>query len=88
MYADVIVDISFEKLDRIFQYRIPEHLKQQIKIGSQVEIPFGNGNRKIKGYIISFSETTQYPIEKIKELIILKCANNSHKPIKIMSNEI
>ena len=69
MYADVIVDISFEKLDRIFQYGIPEHLKQQIKIGSQVEIPFGNGNRKIKGYIISFSETTQYPIEKIKELI-------------------
>ena len=50
MYADVIVDISFEKLDRIFQYGIPEHLKQQIKIGSQVEIPFGNGNRKIKGY--------------------------------------
>lgn len=69
MYADVIVDISFEKLDRIFQYKIPEHLKQQVQIGSQIEIPFGNGNRKIKGYVISFSETTQYPAEKIKELI-------------------
>jgi primosomal protein N' (replication factor Y) len=26
MYANVIIDISHEKLDRTFQYRIPERL--------------------------------------------------------------
>lgn len=68
MYADIIVDISYEKLDRVFQYRIPEHLEGQITIGSQVEIPFGMGNRIISGYIVGFSESTGYPEEKIKEI--------------------
>ncbi|MBO5279312.1 MAG: primosomal protein N' [Lachnospiraceae bacterium] len=68
MYADIIVDISYEKLDRIFQYRIPEHLREQLVVGSQVEIPFGMGNRVISGYIVGFSESTDYPEEKIKEI--------------------
>ena len=29
MFADIIVDIKHEKLDRIFQYRIPEWLKDK-----------------------------------------------------------
>ena len=68
MYADIIVDISYEKLDRIFQYRIPERLKGQLAAGSRVEIPFGKGNRIISGYIIGFSESTSYPEERIKEI--------------------
>ena len=27
MYADIIVDISHEKLDRSFQYRVPQELE-------------------------------------------------------------
>ena len=69
MYADIIVDISYEKLDRIFQYRIPEQLKGQVAVGSLVEIPFGMGNRVIQGYIVGFSETTDYPEEKIKDIV-------------------
>ena len=49
-YADVIVDITHEKLDRTFQYRIPQRLLHQVCVGSQVEIPFGSGNRQIRGY--------------------------------------
>ena len=44
-YADVIVDITAEQLDRTFQYRIPETLAGTIRTGMQVEIPFGNGGR-------------------------------------------
>lgn len=29
IYADIIVDISHEKLDRSFQYRVPKELKQR-----------------------------------------------------------
>lgn len=29
MYANIIVDISYEKLDRIFQYKIPEELLEK-----------------------------------------------------------
>ncbi len=69
MYADVIVDISYEKLDRIFQYRIPKELKGRLAVGSRVEIPFGAGNRRISGYVVGFSEYADYPEEKLKRII-------------------
>ncbi|MBE5934911.1 MAG: primosomal protein N' [Lachnospiraceae bacterium] len=68
MYADIIVDISHENLDRVYQYRIPEHLSALVFIGVQVYIPFGMSNRKIKGYVIGLSKTTDYDENKIKEI--------------------
>ncbi len=51
-YANVIVDISIEKLDRPFTYEIPEKLEGIVEIGKQVNIPFGKGNRLIKGFVV------------------------------------
>lgn len=67
-FVNVIVDISHEKLDRIFQYHVPEELKSQLQIGMQVNFPFGMGNRLMKGYVVGFAEETDYPLDKIKEL--------------------
>ena len=41
LYADVIVDITQESLDRSFQYRVPEELEEKIQPGMVVQIPFG-----------------------------------------------
>ena len=41
MYADIIVDITHEKLDKVFQYRIPSHLEGMLKVGMEVVVPFG-----------------------------------------------
>ena len=68
VYADVIIDISHEKLDRVFQYRIPESLSTELEIGMQVVVPFGMGNKLQTGYVIDFSETTDYDPAKIKEI--------------------
>ena len=46
LYADIIVDISSENVDRTFEYMIPEELEGSIKCGSQVIIPFGRGKEK------------------------------------------
>ena len=43
-YADVIVGISHEKIDRAFQYIVPQHLQTELEIGMCVHIPFGRGN--------------------------------------------
>lgn len=51
VYADVIVDITNEKLDRTFQYKVPPELTGEISPGTAVQIPFGNGNRTITGYV-------------------------------------
>lgn len=65
-YANVIVDISHEKLDKTFQYRIPESLEAEIVPGVQVEIPFGN--RKMKGYVIELTDTPEYDVTKLKDV--------------------
>lgn len=67
-YADIIIDISHEAIDRTFQYKIPEGLLGQIRIGSEVSIPFGRGNHLRNGYVVSFSDIPSFDEEKIKEI--------------------
>ncbi len=67
-YADVIVDISVESLDKTYQYAIPEELEGKAHIGAAVYAPFGKGNRKIQGYIVSVSDAPKFDPEKIKPL--------------------
>ncbi len=69
IFADIIVDISHEKLDRPFQYIIPESLEDKILIGSAVKIPFGKGNRIIPGYVIGITEIPSWEVDKMKEIL-------------------
>ena len=69
LYADVIIDISHEAIDRVFQYEVPLFLCQEIKVGVQVFVPFGAGNHKRKGYVIELKEKPDYDVTKIKSLI-------------------
>ena len=69
MYADIIIDITHERLDKIFQYRIPRELEDDLEVGMEVAVPFGRNDREISGYIIGFSKETDYDPEKIKEII-------------------
>ena len=55
-YADIIVDISHEKLDKSFQYLIPDRLKDELQVGMVVSIPFGKGNHLRKGYVVGISQ--------------------------------
>ena len=68
IYADVIIDISHEKLDRDFQYRVPEELEQSIKPGVVVTVPFGKGNTVRKGYVIGISTEAKYDASRTKEI--------------------
>ena len=67
-YADIIVDISHEKVDRPFQYRIPQELAEAVYPGVRVHVPFGSGNRDKVGYVVDISERADYPIGKIKDI--------------------
>ena len=67
-YADVIVGISHEKIDRAFQYIVPQHLQTELEIGMCVHIPFGRGNHIQEGYVIGFSEQAELPDDKLKEI--------------------
>ena len=68
MYANIIIDITHEKLDKIFQYAVPSRLEGTLAAGCEVEVPFGKGNRLTKGYVIGFAEQCDYDPAKIKEI--------------------
>ena len=76
-YADIIIDISHEAIDRAFQYEVPDFLREELKIGMQVKIPFGKGNAVRKGYVVGFSNEASYDPEKLKQIIEIE--NNSVK---------
>ena len=66
IFANIIVDISHEKVDRPFQYIIPNNLKARIKVGMAVMIPFGRGNKLIKGYVMEITDKASWDIAKLK----------------------
>ncbi len=68
IYADIIIDISHESLDQTYQYLIPKELETKVLIGSMVEVPFGRGNRIIKGYVVGTSYEPKWDIDKIKPI--------------------
>ncbi|SFQ16700.1 replication restart DNA helicase PriA [Lachnospiraceae bacterium XBB1006] len=55
-YAQIIVDLSIEKLDRPFTYHVPQELKEILRIGDLVEVPFGRGNRSLQGFVIGLED--------------------------------
>ncbi len=74
-YCNVVVDISLDKLDKTFQYKIPDSLQDTLIEGMQVEAPFGRGNRVITGYVVSLSDEPEFDPAKTKEII--KVVDNS-----------
>ena len=62
MYAQVIVDIQNDAVDRVFDY-LP---LTDTKIGMRVLVPFAG--RTVLGYVIGFSETSSFDASKIKTI--------------------
>lgn len=68
LYADIIVDISHESLDKTYQYKIPEHLQARVQVGMPVNITFGSGNRQLTGYVVGLSDKPKIEEYRIKEI--------------------
>ena len=75
LYADIIVDISHEKLDKPFQYRVPERLRDRLEIGMCVTVPFGNGGRRLKGYVIEIREDCKFDPQRTKDILEITTKN-------------
>jgi len=67
-YAEVAVMLPIEKT---FSYSIPKHLKEMVRIGSCVTIPFGS--RKVQGFVIGLSDSPgSITVKEIKDIIRVK----------------
>lgn len=67
MIAQVIVDIAAKQTDHIFEYHVPDQLKD-VEIGSRVFVPFGP--RKLQGFVVGLSEKSEYQGE-LKDLLLV-----------------
>src|SRR5699024_12754980 len=65
LVAKVIIDNRVAKLDKPFTYLIKDEMINDIKEGMRVVIPFGRGNRLIKGIVIALEEY-QGDLRKLK----------------------
>ena len=72
LYADIIIEISHEQLDRPFQYIVPDELRDRIRVGDSVNVPFGRANKVLSGYCIELKDTPDYPTDKLKSLIDIR----------------
>lgn len=77
IFADIIIDISSEKLDRNFQYRVPEELEKEIKVGMVVSIPFGNGNQLRKGYVTGLTREPKVDPARLKNICGISSAEET-----------
>lgn len=68
MIAEVIIDRNVKKLNRKFDYKVPEKLEDLVDVGSRVLVPFGNQKTLEQGYIIKLKETTDFEVKEIAGL--------------------
>ena len=68
MIAEVIIDSRAKKLNRKFDYKIPEKLEDIITIGSRVLVPFANFKTLEQGYVIKIKQNTEFEVKEIAGL--------------------
>ena len=69
LYADIIINISHEALDKVFAYKVPFSMIKNIRVGQQVVVPFGRSNKEQTGYVVNLSRTVDYDESKVKEIL-------------------
>ena len=65
-YAQVIVDISNQDIDRLFTYAIPEHIGG-LRPGMRVFVPFGR-QKNVEGLVLRLSLETDLPSTALKPI--------------------
>ena len=64
-YAEVIINVTARRLDRVFHYRVPEELSGKLTAGMRVIVPFAG--RTVEGYVLGFCETPE--VQDVKDVL-------------------
>lgn len=68
MYAEVLIEYNAKTIDKSFTYLIPEKLKNELKVGMKVVVPFGN--KLINGFVTNILTTfnSDYELKEINSI--------------------
>lgn len=69
--AKVIIDQNSHHTDRPFDYKIPDALKEEVRVGSRVQVTFGKGHKKMEGYVLGIQdiEKPRYSIKNLQGVV-------------------
>lgn len=67
MVVGVLVQLSSQNVDRVFDYLVPEHLIPSIKVGVRVLVPFGKQN--LEGFILEIKTNSDRELKEIYSIL-------------------
>lgn len=67
MIIGVLVELSNKNIDKIFDYSVPDNLKDKIKVGIRVKVPFGK--MELEGFVIEIKNSSDISVKDILEVV-------------------
>jgi len=68
--ARIAVSVATYHIDRPYDYKIPPELEERVQPGVRVVIPFGQGNRRTEGLVLSIVEDSgERPLKAIDAVV-------------------
>ena len=66
----VAVDAATYAIDKLYSYRVPDELREQVLIGTRVLVPFGFGNKRAEAVVLGFRrDTGEYKLKPVVEVL-------------------
>ena len=65
MVIGVLVEISHQNIDRIFDYHVPSSYEDSIKVGIRVEVPFGK--QVLEGFVLEIKSSGE--VDDLKDIL-------------------
>ena len=69
MYAEVLIEYKVKSLDRTFTYLVPDRLRDILRVGMKVTVPFGQGDSVINGFVTGIKN--EIDTGNLKEIIAI-----------------
>ena len=63
MIIGVLVELSNKNIDRVFDYSVPSNLRDKIKLGIRVKVPFGF--MELEGFIVEIKSESSIEVKDI-----------------------
>ena len=66
----VALDAATYAIDKLYSYRVPDELREQVQIGTRVLVPFGFGNKRAEAVVLAFREDAgEFKLKPIVEVL-------------------
>lgn len=73
LYAEIILNSDALEIDRPFTYKIPVELKERVKIGQIVKVPFGTKNKTSEGFVLALKREEKidksFRVKKVASIV-------------------